>query len=120
MVRCAIVLCLAVALPGCTTNSTARARASAAYSAGQQQAYGQLQSLLAPSVSFSGNVTNPRLAWREGLSLAEAIVAADYRSVSSPRAIFVIRHGQRNFVDPKQLLSGQDFLLEAGDVIEIQ
>lgn len=120
MVRLVILLCLAVGLPGCTTKAKARARASAAYSAGQQQALGQLQSILAPTVSFVGNFTHPRLAWTEGLTLAQAIVAADYRSRSSPHSIFVTRRGQRSFVDPKQLLNGQDFALEAGDVIEIQ
>ena len=72
-----------------------------------------------PSITLSGPVRNRTIPWTEGLTVAEAIVSAEYLAASAPKSIYVTRNGGRIFVDPRQLLRGNDFLLEAGDAVEI-
>ena len=45
-------------------------------------------------VLVRGDVKNQVIPWTEDLTLARAIVAADYQSVFDPRTILVIRQGQ--------------------------
>src|ERR1039457_3365775 len=72
------VLLLAVLLGGCVSKSKADARARAAFMAGQQQALVRMQQTLAPSVTVNGEVRNRVVPWTEGMTLAKALVAADY------------------------------------------
>ena len=117
-----VLICFALfvlTLAGCTTKSSAKAQARAAYSAGQQQALERvLQSR--NSVTVVGTVRNPLVPWTEDLTLAKALVAADYYARGNPREIIIVRNGQPLPVDPKRLLSGEDFALEAGDVVNIR
>ena len=109
----------ALVLPGCTTKSSAKVQARAAYAAGQQQALERvLQSR--NGVTVVGTVRNPLVPWTEDLTLAKALVAADYYARGNPREIIIVRNGQPLPVDPKRLLNGEDFPLEAGDVINIR
>ena len=117
--RTFFVAVLAVAITGCTTKSTAKAQARAAYVAGQQQALERvLQSR--NSVTIIGQVRNPLVPWTEDLTLAKALIAADYYAKGDPRHIVIVRKGQASKVDPKQLLAGEDVPLEAGDVVNIR
>ena len=112
-------LLFALALAGCTTKSSARSQARAAYAAGQQQALERvLQSR--NSVTVIGTVRNPLVPWTEDLTLARALVAADYYARGNPREIIIVRNGQPLTVDPKRLLQGEDVPLEAGDVVNIK
>ena len=112
-------LLFALALAGCTTKSSARSQARAAYAAGQQQALERvLQSR--NSVTVIGTVRNPLVPWTEDLTLARALVAADYYARGNPREIIIVRNGQPLTVDPKRLLQGEDIPLEAGDVVNIK
>ena len=112
-------------LTGCVSKARAKAEAQAAFLAGQQQAMvrmqqQQLQQVRGTTVSFVGPVTNPNVPWTQGLTLANAIVAAGYTGAAEgPSHIFIVRNGQAIQVDPKQLMSGQDQPLEAGDVIQL-
>ncbi|HVM48477.1 MAG TPA: hypothetical protein VMU04_10650 [Candidatus Acidoferrum sp.] len=115
---CASALALFVA--GCTTKAHARAEASAAFAAGQQQAMIRMQQTQAPNVTVHGTVRNPLIPWTEGMTLAQAIVAAGYYGPKTPSGIIVVRRGQAFRVDPSQLLNGNDPPLEAGDIIELQ
>lgn len=110
-----------VALGGCTTKGRARAQAQEAYIAGQQQAMAQWQ-LLQPgnAITVVGDVRQSTVEWSEGLSLAQAILQAEYQGARDPREIVIIRRGQRIPVNVRQLLRGHDHLLEPGDRIEIQ
>src|ERR1035437_11017856 len=74
------VLLLAVLLGGCVSKSKADARARAAFIAGQQQAVARMQQIQGqgPSVTINGEVRNRVVPWTEGLTLAKAVVAADY------------------------------------------
>jgi hypothetical protein len=106
-------------LAGCTTRAKSNAQARAAFLAGQRQAMAaQAQG---PSVRIIGNVKNPIVPWTEDLTLANAIVEADYQDLMNPRQIIVTHpNGQVVYVDPKKLLRGQDMPLESGDRIEIR
>jgi len=112
---------LALIVPaGCTTDSKAKADAQAAFLAGQQQAWTQLQQLRPNSVRVLGPVRQPVVEWTETLTLAEALVAAGYQGARDPRLILVHRAGQQIRVDPRRLLQGADLPLQAGDTVEIR
>jgi len=107
-----------LAVSGCTSRSKARAQVQAAFAAGQQQALsGQTN---APTVSFRGDVKNPKVPWTEEMTLAKALVAAEYTGSWDPHTIVILRQGEKYKVDPKRLLGGlEDPLLEPGDTVEI-
>jgi len=110
---------LACVLIGCTTKNKSKADARAAFVAGQQQALERvLQSR--NSVTVVGPVRNPLLTWTEELTLAQALIAADYYLRKDPREIVIVRNGQPIRVDPKLLLSGEDVPLEPGDVVNVR
>ena len=109
-----------MAAVGCTTQAKARAKAQAAFMAGQQQAWVQFQQTNPNSVRVLGPmVRQPMLQWTYTLTLGEAIVAAGYQG-PDPRAIIVVRGGQAIPIDPKKLLAGEDLPLQPGDTVEIR
>ena len=114
------VLLLALGLAGCTTQSKSNAQAREAFVAGQQQALARMLQARAPNVTLLGPVHNPVMPWTEDLTLAKAIVAAGYYGRTGPKGIVIHRNGQEMPVDPKQLLSGEDVPLQAGDVVEVR
>ena len=80
-----------------------------------------IQARQQPSVFVRGDVKNQIIPWNEDLSLAQAIIAAEYRGAWDPHRILIIRKGEAIKVNPKHLLWGtQDPSLEAGDIIEIE
>jgi hypothetical protein len=120
VVRICCACLIASALAGCTTKAKAKAEAQAAFAAGQQQAMIRMQQTQVPNVTVHGAVRNPLIPWAEDLTVAKAIVAADYYGRKDPAEIFVVRKGQAFRVDPKQLLTGNDPPLQAGDVMDIR
>ena len=120
MVRIGCAFLIAFALAGCTTKAKAKAQAQAAFAAGQQQAMIRMQQTQAPNVTVHGAVKNPLIPWTEDLTVAKAIVAADYYGPKDPAQIFIVRKGQAVRVDPKQLLNGNDPPLEANDLLDLQ
>ena len=114
------VLLVALGSAGCTSNSNAKAQARQAFLAGQQQALARMLQAGAPNVTVLGPVHNPIMPWTEDLTLAKAIVAAGYYGRTDPKGIVIHRNGQDMPIDPKQLLSGEDMLLQAGDVVEVR
>jgi hypothetical protein len=115
----ACVILLSICLTGCTTKSAANAQAQEAYAAGQRQAFQQmLQSR--NSVTILGPVRNQLVPWTEDLTLAKAIVAAEYYSKTNPREILLVRQGRAIPVDVNKLLAGEDIPLQAGDVVNIR
>jgi hypothetical protein len=105
---------------GCMTKSQAHAQAQAAFLAGQQQGMAQAQQASHPTVTFVGPVQNQQVPWTPDLTLSKAVVAAGYQGTADPSVIFIVRRGVARSYDPKQLLSGQDVFLEAGDVVELR
>lgn len=118
-----MVWCLVMVLvgSGCVeTKSKAKAEARAAFISGQQQAEAAMQSQ-EPSVWVVGNVKTPLVPWTQDLTLAKAILMAEYRGTGDPGQITVRRAGQAPIVvDPKKLLQGEDMPLQAGDRVEIR
>ena len=116
------VLALLPPVSGCVSKATAQAQARAAYLQGQQQALERMQQSQArgPTVTFIGEVRNQLIPWTADLTLARAIVAADYYGRTDPSTIVVIRDGQQTVYDTKKLLQGNDVLLEPRDVVEIR
>jgi hypothetical protein len=108
---------VALAFSACTTKSGARRDAEAAFQSGQQLGQQQQQ----PVVFFRGYVRRLAVPWVEGLTLAQALVQADYTGALDPRLITVTRGGELHRIDVRRLLSGrEDPLLEPGDLVEIQ
>lgn len=114
------VLTVAIVLvSGCETKSKARLQQQAAFIAGEQQAMAQAQA--GKSVRVTGDVQNSTLPWTEDLTLAKAIVDADYRGLRDPKKIVVRRLNQPPIViAPRQLLQGGDMTLQPGDVVQIE
>ena len=68
-----------------------------------------------------GNVRNPSIPWTEDLTLSRALVEADYLGAGDPGQIMVVRNGEApKMVTAKQLLSGFDLPLLAGDRVEVR
>ncbi len=115
----ACCLLLGIVFSGCVSKSTANARARAAFYAGQQQ--GAATQVNANSVWVVGNVRTPMIPWSEDLTLAKALVAADYLGAGDPSRIVLLRTGQPpTFISAKQLLAGFDLPLLSGDRIEVR
>ncbi len=112
------LVAVVLATAGCA--GKAKLREQEAFRKGQQQALDAQQLAQEPAVWFRGQVRHPRVPWRENLTLAQALVAAEYTGALDPTRINVIRQGQTYRVDPKRLLRGvEDPVLEPGDVVEI-
>ena len=108
-----------VAWTGCS-GSKAKLREQEAYIRGQQQAIAAQQQAQQPAVWVRGLVRNPRVPWTENLTLAQALVAAQYTGMTDPGSIRIIRQGRAYQIDPKRLVRGlEDPPLEAGDLIEL-
>lgn len=113
------VIVLTIVVSSCTSGAKAKTRERAAYAAGQQQAMERVAQMRS-TVTVVGPVRNPILPWSGDLTLARAIVAADYYPRGEPREIVVMRNGQPIPFEPKRLLAGEDLPLEVGDVINIR
>jgi hypothetical protein len=115
------LLLIAIALSGCVSKGKADARARAAFMAGQQQAVARMQQVQGqgPSVTVNGEVRNRVVPWTEGLTLAKAVVAADYYGAKDPGQIIIVHNGIATRVEPSQLLSGVDIPLQPGDIVQL-
>ena len=103
-------------LCGCTTKSAAHQRAQKAYLVGRQSALKSQQ-----IVSVLGEVRNPTVTWTEGLTLAKAVLLAEYTGTKDPGTITVTRKGGKVQFTAQQLLNGEEGpVLQPGDLIEIR
>lgn len=109
-----------VFVSGCVSKSAAQAQARLAYLAGKQDAITQMnQQAQSGTVTFIGPVEHSVVPWTEGLTLAQAILAAVYTSPTDPIMITIRRASEEMIqVTPERLLSGDDFPLKPGDVIQ--
>ena len=116
-----ILCCISISvlsLTGCETKREARLQAQQAYVAGQEQVLNQTLPKQ-PVVTVNGPVRNSSIPWTEDLTLAKAILAADYTGYLRPRLIRVTRMGETTEFKSSDLLNGQDIPLQAGDVVEV-
>ena len=115
-----IVLILSIGSGGCTTRSQSQTDVQAAYQAGQRDAYARIATLQRTSVVVIGPVQNPEVQWTEGLTLAQAILAANCTGTGNPKEIILTRQGETTRIDPKDLLRGNDVPLQPGDTITLR
>jgi len=117
-----IMVLLAFLTSGCMAKNKADAQARAAFFAGQRQAVEMVQraQAMGPTVTILGPVRNPTIPWTNELTLAKALIAADYFGRTDPSEILVVRNGQATTHDPKKLLNGEDVPLQPRDIIEIR
>ena len=115
----AIIVGLCLVACGCTTKKKARANAQAAFQAGQQQALSNLAEARRVNIRFIGPVRNNEVVWAAGLTLAQAIAAAEYFEARDPNVVIIIRQRERLNISPRDLLAGKDWPLEPGDTVEI-
>jgi hypothetical protein len=110
---------LAMGVAGCVSKSKARAQARDAFIAGQQESLRMMQLNQSPNINFIGPVKNSMVLWTNDLTLAQALVSAEYAMHGDPREIILIRKGVASRIDPKKLLAGEDVPLQPGDVIQV-
>lgn len=103
---------------GCTTKSKARANAQKAYLTGQAQASAAADAKQ-NGISFSGPVLNPIVPWTEGITLAQAILAARWTGWKDPRLVVVIRAGERVELLLDESVAAAELPLEPGDQVEL-
>jgi len=104
----------------CVSEKTAQLQARQAYMAGQASAAKQWQQERPPEVVVRGPVHNPVVAWTDDLTLAKAIVDADYTGFLTPHLIRVIRNGQViSEMEGVDLLHHHDVPLQPGDIIDV-
>ena len=115
-----VILLLALTVSGCTTQSSANAKARMAYLAGQNAALRQQQAAQFSGVTILGPVQTSQVPWVEGLTLAQAIATANYLDSHAPKQIIITRNDESATVDPKVLMNGTDIPLEIGDVSELR
>jgi hypothetical protein len=111
----AALLCVA----GCANKSEIQRQKEAAFQAGQQQALRQLYEARFPVITVIGPVRNAKLDCTPDLTLARAIVAAEYQGVGNPREIILHHGSEETHINPKELLTGKDWPVAGGDRIEI-
>jgi len=114
------LLVLTAVASGCTTRSKAKADEQAAYLAGQRDALASLARSQRTSIVVIGQVQNREIPWTDGMTLAQAIVAADYSAHGNPTEIILLRRGESASIDPADLLRGHDVPLEPGDTITLR
>ena len=118
--HCGLALLVAVQLAAAGCAGKSKQREADAFRRGQQQALDAVRTAQEPAVWFRGPVRHQRVTWHENLTLAQALVAAEYTGALDPSRINIIRQGQIYRVNPIRLLRGQeDPVLEPGDIIDI-
>ncbi len=70
-------------------------------------------------VQVRGDVRNRVIPWNEDLTLAGAIVEADYFGRMQPLSVTVSRGRKVQRFSATRLLAGHDMFLEPGDVVDI-
>jgi hypothetical protein len=115
-----VILLLAIAVSGCTTDSKMKADAQQNFLAGQNAELRQQQAQSFGFVTVVGPVQNPRVPWVAGLTLAQAVATANYLDSREPEAIIITRQGESATLDAKVLMNGAVVPLQAGDVVELR
>jgi hypothetical protein len=122
-----VIFAIVFASTGCVSKSEARRRQNLAFAAGQHsgaaqalQSQAQLPPTQAPTVTVRGEVRRNAVPWTEGLTLKQAILAAEHIGRREPRSI-VLSHGDETItLDTRWLLTiGEDVPLAPGDVIDL-
>ena len=107
-----LLLVAMVLLCGCKSNGPARP--------GTKPESSALTDDVGARVVVKGIVRHPVVAWSEDLTVARAIVTAEYVGARDPIVISIRRGHERFYIDPARLVLGiVDPWLEPGDVVEL-
>jgi hypothetical protein len=117
--RTLVLILLPLLIAGCVSKTKAKLNAQQAYIAGQQHAMMTMQQDKT-SVQIRGNVKNTSIPWTDGLTVAKAIVAAEYQGAHDPTTIVILRNGAGTQLNAADLLQGHDEPVLPGDLIQIQ
>jgi hypothetical protein len=132
LMRFASIICtVALTAFGCASHKAKnddqlrRAYAVGAATARMQMQQNQIQQPALPppgdpQVRILGPVRNPVLVWSDGLTLARALVLAEYERNDTPASITIYRNNQPLQIDPQAVLNGADYPLFPGDLVYIQ
>jgi hypothetical protein len=131
--RLFVILIAVLTAGGCAGKKKQQVQVRRAYAAGEQAARAQmqqaqqpqlppqaLQQTTDPQVRILGSVRNPVLTWSDGLTLARALVDAQYEKPNAPSSITIYRNNQPLQIDPQRVLQGEDYPLFPGDIVYIQ
>lgn len=114
-----LTLLVLASLTGCVSRSRERADLKSAFRAGEQKGEA-LAEAKRNGISFTGQVLVPIVPWTEGLTLADAIVAAHWTGLHDPRLIIVTnRNGERMELMPEEAVMAGELPLAPGDTIEL-
>ena len=118
-----LLLLFSLLAGGCSSEEKKR-KERLAFFAGQRAAaleFYQKQQQQAASVTVIGEVRQQTVPWTEGLTLAQALLQAQYLGRREPRQIIFSRRGESIVLQPQQLQRGAgDELMEPGDVVELR
>jgi hypothetical protein len=115
----ATATCAALLLPGCTTRAKARAAEEAAFRAGQQQG-ALIERARQNGITFKGPVVNSIVPWHEKMTLAQAVVSAEWCGKGNPRQIILSHGDDRMEMTMEELLeNGAQFPVHPGDTVEL-
>ena len=76
-----------------------------------------IDALAGPTIFVIGDVRHSRIQWNEDLTLAQALLAAEFLPADNPQLIRLSRGSES--MDFEVQRWDDDFFLESGDVIEI-
>jgi hypothetical protein len=120
--RIILVFSALLMLAGCVSKSEAQRQAREAYLAGQNQALtaaaAAAKNSTAP-ITIRGAVENDTIPWADDLTLAQALLAANYKPLGTPNRISIFRDGRTIPVNVRDFLQGNDIPLQPGDRIDL-
>jgi len=115
----ALMLLLALLGTGCASRSKNRSDLLKAFRAGEAQGEA-LAEAKRNGISFTGPVLVPIVPWTEGLTLAQAIVAARWTGIRDPRLIILVNQaGERMELMPEEAEMAGALPMAPGDVVEL-
>jgi hypothetical protein len=103
-----------IGFPGCAGKPTARNWAGPPPPTGLFTPLEQQTCVL-----FLGPFQHRVVPWFDGLTLAQALVAARYLSPEDPRVIVLTRDGVPTEISAAALLAGEDLLVQPGDMVGV-
>jgi hypothetical protein len=116
----AISLCGGFLTAGCVSKARHEEEVKKAFLAGQSEATMRMQRNLGQSITVQGQVRQSFIPWTREMTLAKAILAADYFGTQDPKEITIIRDGEELPVDVDRLLAGEDYPVVPGDTVRIK
>jgi len=112
-----LVLMLLALACGCASRQSQQAQVAAAHQAGLDAAFDLMEQSGIAVIRMDGPFLRPVILWRDGLTLAQALVEAGYQPAVAPARI-LLQHGPVvEPVESARLLAGEDVPLRPGTIV---